>query len=83
MREAQRAARESGEALEIEYRFIAKDGRAVWLQDSYTVVRDETGAPGTRRATHSTSRRARGRGRPRELLSRRRCRTSGCSSSTG
>jgi PAS domain S-box-containing protein len=45
VREAQRVARESGEALEIEYRFIAKDGRTVWLQDSYTVVRDETGRP--------------------------------------
>ena len=45
VREAQRAARESGEPLEIEYRFIAKDGRVVWLQDSYTVVRDETGRP--------------------------------------
>jgi PAS domain S-box-containing protein len=45
VREAQRASRESGEPLEIEYRFIAKDSRTVWLQDSYTVVRDETGRP--------------------------------------
>jgi PAS domain S-box-containing protein len=45
VREAQRAARESGEALEIEYRFIAKDGGVVWLHDGYTVVRDETGRP--------------------------------------
>jgi PAS domain S-box-containing protein len=43
--EAQRAARESGEPLSIEYRFVAKDGRTVWLQDSYTIVRDEAGAP--------------------------------------
>jgi len=43
--EAQRAARESGEPLTIEYRFVAKDGRTVWLQDSYTIVRDEAGAP--------------------------------------
>jgi PAS domain S-box-containing protein len=45
VREAQRVARESGNALEVEYRFMAKDGRVVWLQDSYTVVRDETGRP--------------------------------------
>jgi PAS domain S-box-containing protein len=45
VREAQRVARESGNALEVEYRFLAKDGRTVWLQDSYTVVRDETGRP--------------------------------------
>ena len=45
VREAQRLARESGEALEVEYRFLAKDGRIVWLHDSYTVVRDETGRP--------------------------------------
>ena len=45
VREAQRVARESGTPLEIEYRFVAKDGRTVWLQDSYTVVRDEAGRP--------------------------------------
>jgi PAS domain S-box-containing protein len=45
VREAQRIARQSGEPLEIEYRILAKDGREVWLQDSYTVVRDETGRP--------------------------------------
>ena len=45
VREAQRVARESGDALEIEYRFLAKDGRVVWLQDSYTVVRDDAGRP--------------------------------------
>ncbi len=45
VRESQRAARESGKPLEVEYRFMAKDGRIVWLQDSYTVVRDETGRP--------------------------------------
>ncbi len=43
--EAQSAARESGDPLEVEYRFIAKDGRIVWLHDSYTIVRDETGRP--------------------------------------
>jgi PAS domain S-box-containing protein len=45
VRDAQRAARESGRPLELEYRILAKDGRVVWLQDSYTVVRDETGRP--------------------------------------
>src|SRR3954452_8647391 len=45
VRAAQRAARESGTPLDIEYRFLAKDGRVVWLQDSYTIVRDETGRP--------------------------------------
>jgi PAS domain S-box-containing protein len=45
VRVAQRAARESGTPLDIEYRFLAKDGRVVWLQDSYTIVRDETGRP--------------------------------------
>jgi PAS domain S-box-containing protein len=45
VREAQRVARESGEPLEIEYRFVAKDGRIVWLHDGYTIVRDETGRP--------------------------------------
>ena len=45
VRELQRAARESGEPLEIEYRFLKKDGRYVWLHDSYTIVRDEVGKP--------------------------------------
>ena len=45
VREAQRAARETGTALELEYRFMAKDGSVVWLQDSYTVVLDEAGRP--------------------------------------
>ena len=45
VRSLQRASRVSGEALDIEYRFLAKDGRYVWLWDSYTVVRDETGQP--------------------------------------
>jgi PAS domain S-box-containing protein len=45
VREQQRAARESGEPLEIEYRFLTKDGRYVWLRDQYTVVRDENGKP--------------------------------------
>jgi PAS domain S-box-containing protein len=45
VREAQREARLNAEPLELEYRFIAADGRVVWLNDSYTVVRDETGKP--------------------------------------
>jgi PAS domain S-box-containing protein len=45
VRAAQREARESGTPLELEYRILAKDGAIVWLQDSYTIVRDETGRP--------------------------------------
>ena len=45
VREAQREAQQSAEPLELEYRFIAADGRVVWLKDSHTVVRDETGNP--------------------------------------
>jgi PAS domain S-box-containing protein len=45
VRERQRAARESGEPLELEYRFMARDGRVVWLRDSYTIVRDGAGKP--------------------------------------
>jgi PAS domain S-box-containing protein len=45
VREAQRVARQKAEPLEIEYRFMAADGRVVWLKDSYTIVRDETNTP--------------------------------------
>jgi PAS domain S-box-containing protein len=45
VRDAQREARQNAEPLELEYRFITADGRVVWLKDSYTVVRDETGNP--------------------------------------
>jgi PAS domain S-box-containing protein len=45
VRDAQREARQNAEPLELEYRFITADGRVVWLKDSYTVVRDETGSP--------------------------------------
>jgi PAS domain S-box-containing protein len=45
VRDAQRVAREKGEPLEIEYRIISNSGRVVWLQDSYTTVRDEAGRP--------------------------------------
>lgn len=43
VRSLQYAARETGEALEMEYRFLAKSGAYVWLSDSYTVVRDDEG----------------------------------------
>ncbi len=43
--EAHRDARLNAESVELEYRFIAADGRVVWLKDSNTVVRDETGKP--------------------------------------
>ena len=42
---AHRAARLNAESLELEYRFIAADGRIVWLKDSNRVVRDENGKP--------------------------------------
>ena len=45
VRDAQRHARDNAEPLELEYRFIAADGRIIWLKDSYTVVRDEVGNP--------------------------------------
>jgi len=45
VRDLQRAARESGEPLEIEYRFRTKSGRYVWLRDSYTIARDDAGRP--------------------------------------
>jgi PAS domain S-box-containing protein len=45
VRDAQREARLKAEPLDLEYRFIAADGRVVWLKDSYTIVRDETGKP--------------------------------------
>jgi PAS domain S-box-containing protein len=45
VRSEQRAARETGTPLEIEYRFLAKDGSYVWLWDSYTVVADDSGTP--------------------------------------
>ena len=45
VREAQRVARQRAEPLDLDYRFIAADGRVVWLNDSYTIVRDEGGEP--------------------------------------
>jgi PAS domain S-box-containing protein len=35
----------SGEATTSQYRMIAKDGRVVWVEDTCTVVTDETGKP--------------------------------------
>ncbi|MHB8470060.1 MAG: sensor histidine kinase [Gaiellaceae bacterium] len=43
--DAQQAARDSGEPLDIEYRVIARDGHVVWLRDSYMTMRDATGEP--------------------------------------
>ena len=45
VREQQRAARKTGEPLDLEYRILASDGRVVWLRDSYTIVRDDAGQP--------------------------------------
>jgi PAS domain S-box-containing protein len=45
VRSRQRAARESGTPLQLEYRFRAKDGSYVWLWDSYTIVHDKNGKP--------------------------------------
>ncbi len=45
VRDLQRSARESGQPLDIEYRFRAKDGTYVWLWDSYGIVRDNAGRP--------------------------------------
>ena len=45
VRSLQRAARETGTPLELEYRFRAKGGTYVWLWDSYTIVSDESGTP--------------------------------------
>jgi PAS domain S-box-containing protein len=38
-------ANETGEALSLEYRCLARDGREVWVHDEVTLVRDENGAP--------------------------------------
>jgi len=43
--EADNASNASGEQLRIEHRFIAKDGRVVWVRDQSTLVRDEHGGP--------------------------------------
>ena len=37
--------RDSGEPFDLEYRLIARDGRAVWFRDSAVVLRDEAGRP--------------------------------------
>jgi two-component system, cell cycle sensor histidine kinase and response regulator CckA len=38
-------AHETGEAFSSEYRFYAKDGRLLWVQDEAVVVRDSDGKP--------------------------------------
>ena len=40
-----RRTNETGEPFSIEYRQFAKDGRAVWIRDEATLVRDEQGEP--------------------------------------
>jgi two-component system, NarL family, sensor histidine kinase UhpB len=45
VRALQRASRESGEPLDVEYRFRAADGSWVWLSDSRTIVLDHDGLP--------------------------------------
>lgn len=45
VRELQAAARETGEPLALEYRFLAKNGSYVWLSDGYSVVLDEDELP--------------------------------------
>jgi PAS domain S-box-containing protein len=38
-------ARRTGTPMELEYRFVAADGRIVWLYDTYGVVNDDAGRP--------------------------------------
>ena len=38
-------ANETGEALSLEYRCLARDDREVWVHDEVTLVRDEQGTP--------------------------------------
>ncbi|MBV8258532.1 MAG: PAS domain-containing protein [Actinobacteria bacterium] len=42
---SQEEALRTGEPLVREFRFVAKDGRVVWLHDIQTVVRDDQGRP--------------------------------------
>ena len=39
-----KAAKESGESIQLEYRFIARDGGTVWVRDQLALVHDDTGA---------------------------------------
>ena len=45
VRAAQEQARATGEPVLYEYRFLARDGRTVWLEDLLTLVSDEAGRP--------------------------------------
>ena len=38
-------ARRTGETLSLEYRWIARDEREVWVRDEVALIRDEAGAP--------------------------------------
>jgi PAS domain S-box-containing protein len=42
---AHRRSNETGERFFAEYRFLARDGRVVWLRDEAALVRDEDGRP--------------------------------------
>ncbi|HET7568844.1 MAG TPA: PAS domain-containing sensor histidine kinase [Gaiellaceae bacterium] len=43
--QAHERARQTGEPLHHEYRFQARDGRTVWLEDMLTIVHDDSGEP--------------------------------------
>jgi PAS domain S-box-containing protein len=43
--ELSRWTNETGEPFSTEYRFIASDGRVVWVRDEAAVLRDDAGAP--------------------------------------
>ncbi|MDD2922641.1 MAG: PAS domain S-box protein, partial [Anaerolineales bacterium] len=36
---------QSGEPFNFEYRFVARDGRTIWIRDTASVLRDEAGKP--------------------------------------
>jgi len=55
VRSLQRAARETGKPLDIEYRILAKDGRYVWLWDSYTIVSRRRRTPAASRSRNPSS----------------------------
>jgi two-component system, sensor histidine kinase and response regulator len=38
-------AHETSESIHLEYRFVARDGRVVWVQDEGELIRDEDGVP--------------------------------------
>ena len=61
MRAGERRSLDTGEAIELEFRMFAADGRMVWFQELQTVVPDRVGhSRGSRRGCSSTSPRAAG-----------------------